>query len=37
MNFKILVLASLVVAVTVADDTFLMENEIARFLPTNYS
>jgi len=37
MNFKILVLASLVAAAVVADDTFLMESDFGRYLAANYT
>jgi hypothetical protein len=37
MNFKILVLASLVVAATIADDTFLMDSDFERYLATTVS
>lgn len=37
MNFKILVLASLVVAATMADDTFLMDSDFQRYLANNFT
>lgn len=37
MNFKILVLASLLAAAVVADDTFLMDSDFGRYLSANYT